>query len=238
MASRFTEWLTEYKKLTEEVRNIPLVNIKEVLSVDGQHFILSMGKESKVENGDQEIDPRYMRSYFTNNKDEFDDVMGLLRTRVKEQRAGAISICNALTEQAIPEVVMARMRGEEVSGDAFDMLKLGAEKKMQELVKTALAFKTPFESFNITIPSGGRFLTLDKTADEIRWANGELEDCCLENITNALEMPLNLGAKLDGKDEIEACMFFLTNFAFIRRDLIALGKKLAAVLVDGKNYPN
>lgn len=220
MASKFTLWLQEYKKLTSEVRNIPLVNIKEVLSVGGQHFILSLGKDSKVEQDDHEIDPKYLRQYFTSNKNEFYDVLEILRTRVTEQRAFAINVCNALTEQAVPEVVMARLQGEQVSGDAFEMLKLGTRKKLDALMKLAQEIKTPFKSFDISIEVAGKNLNLAMAVrgfDSIEWGDIKVSAVQASTVTRHDEGTL------------EDDMFFLTNFEFIKQALTDLGGRLAKV---------
>lgn len=216
MASKYTLWLKDYTDLTLEVKNIPLVNIKEVLSVGGQHFVLSMGKDSKVEQDDHDIDPKYMRQYFTDNKDEFYDVLEILRTRVTEQREFAINVCNALTEQAVPEVVMARMRGEDVSGDAFEMLKLGTRKKLDELAKIAKETKTPFEDFEIKIPVAGQELKWDFSGELLSWGEIEIDWSGRSTTYNVFRL--------------ESDMFFLTNFAFIEAALRDLATKLANVL--------
>ncbi len=230
MATRFTVWLKEYQKLAREVQDIPLINIKEVLSVGGQHFVLSMGKENTILNDKQEIDPKYMRTYFTNFKEEFDDVLEILRTRVKEQREFAINICNALTEAAVPEVVMARLQGEQVSGDAFDMLRLGTKKKLEELMKIALKIKTPFESFTIGLPVAGRQLYWDcGIISSIKWVASN------DEISISFSSGSSDDYKLSG---LEDDMFFLTNYQFIEDALRELGTKISNVLVDGKNYPN
>lgn len=232
MASQYSLWMEDYKKLTESVKGVPLVDIKEVLSVEGKHFILALGKENFVKNGDQEIDMKYMRAYYTGNKDVFANVLETIKARATEQRAFAINICNALTEQAVPEVVMARMKGEEVSGDAFDMMKLGTKKTMEKLGSVLWGIhNSPFESFDITIPSGGKHLRLkeDGVNSTIFWGDPSADDSETSMISGAFS-GARLGEFTEGSLENE--MFFLTNIGFIETDLKTLGIKLANVLTQ------
>ena len=222
MASRFTQWMEEFTELQKKVEGLPLISIKEVLSVGGEHFILSLGKESGIACGDNVIAPAYMRPYFTSNKDEFYDVMDILKEKIAKARAFSIEVVNALTEEAVPEVVMARMRGEQVSGDAFDMLRTGTIRKLDELARVAVAFETPFISFAIRVEDvAGRTLGLACSGgiSTITW--GKLQ----------VKMPASNPSGCEHTEgDLEEDMFFLSNFKFVLKALEELGEKLVNVL--------
>lgn len=197
---RYTDWINDYENLKKEVDGIPLIDIQEVLSVGGNHAVVCLGKKTGIFIDDQDTQPRFMRSWWTEHREEFIYLMESLKDKVREQKQFAIDLCNAMTEQAVPDLVLKRMRGEQVSGDAFTLLKDGVKYKISELEEELVALSPPRQfTFTFNDDVAGQKLRLGFTENR-HW--------------KVMWWGLHSG---DAGTDLEACMYLLANFSLIRK---------------------
>lgn len=206
----YSEWLTEYRKLRDETEGLPLIDVQEALAVGGNHAIVALGKKPGVFVDDHEVDPKYMRPWYASNKEEFAYLLETLKEKAAEQKRFGENLAAALTEEHVPELVMLRMTGEQVSAEPFDMLREGTRRKLKELQEAVSSLENPFLSFSIQFEVAGKTLTLSRRGEQgsLTWGN------------------CSAGPGVQDEGELEDCMYFLSNFKLIVKKVEEFAAKL------------
>jgi len=171
---KFSEWLTKVDKLHQRTKDIALADVSESISCDGNTITITIGKSCSAELNGVQTGVRYLRHLYTNNKEEFDDMLESLEKSTDELVASVNEILLAITDEAVPSTVIARMKGEQVDGDAPGMLETMVKKKLDVLHKKLEKIGSSFKEFEISFPVAGKDLELSRSRRSqqlVRWGN-------------------------------------------------------------------
>ena len=130
---RFSEWLKKLEEQHRKVSRLSLVDITETVTASNKVISITLGKELLVEVNGETTGSRFLRALYTNNKDEFTSLLESLTKRADEVSEAIDNLLEVITEEAIPEVVVARMKGEKVSGDPVEILESMCKKRFEQL---------------------------------------------------------------------------------------------------------
>ena len=218
--TKFTEWLEELGGLQKKLTDVhALSDVKETITLDGKVITINLGKEYNAEVSDfaYPIQPRQLRSLYTNNKDDFDALLESLKQGTEAVVEATDTILSAISEEAVPGAVIARMKGEQVSGDSPDLVKEMAGKKLKELqILIKKQLPVPFlPDFTMSMPIAGHYLEMECSE----------EDCDLSyDALHARRHGVTVG-------DVEVAMYFLANFEVIKAKLQSLLDQLKAIKV-------
>jgi len=98
-----------------------------------------------------------------------------LEKSAEEMIASVNEILLAITDEAVPKTVLARMKGEQVDGDAPGMLKKMVEDKLVKLDRKIRKIGSAFGEYKISFPVRGKDLELEIERSPartlLRWGN-------------------------------------------------------------------
>jgi len=225
----FTQWSTELSKQQERMKATALIDVEESLSVDSRQISVTLGKGRDSLSGicildDNQIQVRFLRPLYTHHKVEFDAMLDSLTTSVDTVMEATHHLMESLTEDAIPDAMIERMRGEQTSGEPKELVIASVSKKLETLEQvllTRMAF-TPsdepvLKSFDIEFPSvADRQLSLELAWGKFRitWGNVERDTNGNCNVPDA-----------------EEGMYFLANYDFIEAKLLKACEALSRVRI-------
>ncbi len=218
----FTEWSTALSKQQERMKETALIDVEESLSVDNRQIsvILGKGRESgmcRINGIDKPA--RLLRHYYTHHKVEFDAMLDSVTTSVDTVMEASDHLMESMTEDAIPDAMIERMKGEQTSGEPKELILASVTKKMEALhaiLSARMAFKTSgdrpalaspdLKAFVLEFPSiAGRQLSL-----ELAWGK-------LGIIWGKVMRDANGNCKVEDHEE---GMYFLANYDFIEATLL------------------
>lgn len=224
--TKFTLWLEELDGLQKKLHDVhSLSDVKETITIDGKVLTFNLGKEYNVETSDASypLAPRNLRPLYTNNKEEFDALLESLKQSTTAVVEATDTILTAISEEAVPGAVMARMKGEQVSGDSPDLVKDMAEKKLKELYDWVFDQipKGILKSFQVVLPIANRELDLQVSHNYS--VSTLLLDIRYDKL-RATQSTVRAG-------DVEQAMYFLANFDVIKAKLQSLLDQLKAIKV-------
>ena len=225
----FTQWSTELSKQQERMKGTALIDVEESLSVDSRQISVTLGKGRDslsgicTEDGNQ-IQVRFLRPLYTHHKSEFDAMLDSLTASVDTVMGATDHLMESLTEDAIPDAVIERMRGEQTSGEPKELVTASVSKKLETLEQvllTRMAFTSHDEpvlkSFDIEFPSvADRKLSL-----ELAWGRFRI-------VWGQIEHDTNGNYKVPDPEE---GMYFLANYNFIEAKLLKVCEALGRVRI-------
>ena len=223
--TKFTLWLEELGGLQKKLHDVhSLSDVSETITIDGKLITINLGKEYNAELSDSSypIAPRHLRPLYTNNKEAFDALLESLKQATETVVLATDTILTAISEEALPGAVMARMKGEQVSGESPDLVKDMAEKKLKELYGRVCEQmpKGIWNQFKVTLPIADRELELETWRSqysetvEIKWGT-----------------KLHVSSSRCVIDDVEQAMYFLANFDVIKAKLQKLLYQIDAIKV-------
>ena len=216
---RFSEWSEKVKKQQYRLKDIALSDVSESISVNGKTITVTIGKDKceALINGTSYW-LKELRSLYTNHKEEFDAVLESI-TQSTEQVATATEIILAtISDEAVPQAVLARMKGEQVSGEPADLIEEMTKKKLQNL----------YESISELLPLS-RFTSFEAELPPI--ANGDL---LLEIMQNEV-YKIGWGNIVIGRrstisiSNMQEAMYFVANFDLIKEAFLQFVRKVKAI---------
>lgn len=157
---RFSEWNTELDKQQGKVGRVGLTNITETITASNSVISITIGKDYRIEIDGTQHGARFLRTLYTKNKEEFDSLLASLTKQADEMADAMDILLETVTDEMIPETVLARMKGEQVSGDSVDMLKAKVTKGLTELGNIFRKTGKVFQEFRIELGSVGHMLDL------------------------------------------------------------------------------
>jgi len=223
--TKFTLWLEELDGLQKKLTDVhSFSDVSETITIDGKILTINLGKEynAEVSDASHPLRPRNLRPLYTNNKEEFDALLESLKQSTTAVVEATDTILTAISEEAVPGAVMARMKGEQVSGDSPDLVKDMAEKKLKELYDRVCEQmpKGIWNSFAVTLPIADRELELET------WRNQYRE---------TVEIKWGKFVHVNGSrcviGDVEQAMYFVANFDVIKAKLQKLLYQMNAIKV-------
>ncbi len=183
----FTEWSTALSKQQERMKETALMDVEESLSINGRQVAVTMGKGRDSLSGivtvdGNDIQVRLLRLLYTHHKVEFDAMLDSLTTSVDTVMEATNSLMESLTEEAIPDAMIERMKGEQTSGEPKELVIVSVTKKLETLEENLLARlalkpsdEIVLKSFDIEFLSvAGRKLSLELAWEKCKISWGTL----------------------------------------------------------------
>ena len=142
---RFSEWR---QKLEEQ--NVRLAKMgmsaTETVILDGNVIILTLtGSELQIDMGGYSTSRvNGLSSIYTKHKQEMDDLLDSLTDQVESILSNGGAILDGITADEVPEIVLKRMMGEQVSADPHEMIKAKCEKLLNDLDKNVIGSRLKF----------------------------------------------------------------------------------------------
>ena len=212
---RFSEWLDKLNKQQARLNDLALSEVSEVISVDNHTIAITLGKNKY----DAEIDgrnsgARFLRSLYTNHKEEFDDMLDSITQGTQAVVEATEVILTAVSDKAIPNAVIARMKGEQTSGEPADLVESMVEKKLTKLseeVGEAAPYGV-FDNFFARLGDiGAKRLIFQVFPIGIHWGKTEI-------ISGRIRIP-----------DAEEAMYFLANYDLIRERILRFIEQIKAI---------
>ena len=129
---RFNEWLSKLDIQQKKVEN-SLGKVSETILINEHSVTIHLGKEYEAVIDGSSYRPKELRFLYTNNKEEFANLLEVLTHWVTEIAEATDFILEALTEEAVPGAVLARMTGAKEDTSSQQLLSRMCEKKLKEL---------------------------------------------------------------------------------------------------------
>lgn len=213
---RFNEWRDRVIATHLRVKEVALQDIVETIAVNGSDIQITMGREFKVAVDGNPTDLRYLRTLYTKAKEEFLEMLESLEASVDAVKAATEGLMVMVTDQAIPELVVKRLTGDNPACDTRSVLNHMAGKKLSELVIILKPLKDMdilqgFELINLQCAGEPFSLNYAIWRFNLTWAG----------------LSLSNQARLD--HDIELNLKFLANFDAIKTKLEQIVAKLCAL---------
>lgn len=215
----FSQWSTELSKQQERMKETALTDVEESLGINDKQVSVILGRGRDPVYGIVSVDgldthTRRLRPLYTHHKDEFDAMLDSLTTSVDTVMEATNLLMESLTENAIPDAMIERMKGDQTSGDPKELVASSVKQKLETLQETLLKRlypKTPtdevvLKSFELEFPAvAGRKLEVDFAWGKIslRWGKVEFD------ASGRTRVP-----------DTEEGMYFLANHDFIEAKLL------------------
>ncbi len=226
----FTQWSTELFNQHERMKDTALIDVHENLDVDGRQVFITLGRGRNPLDGICLLDGlatqvRMLRPIYTHHKTEFDAMLDSLTASVDTVMGATNHLMESLTEDAIPDAMIARMTGEQTSGEPKELIMASVKSKMETLQETLLVRlrlnpkdEPVLKSFGIEFPSvADRKLELELYQLQFRITWGEV----LIDTDASVEVP-----------DTEEGMYFLANYKHIEEILLKAVEMLGSVKVS------
>ena len=211
---RFSEWLDKLNKQQARLNDLALSEVSEVISIDNHTIAITLGKKKY----DAEIDgtntgPRFLRPLYTNNKEEFDSMLESITQSTQAVVEATEVILTAVSDKAIPNAVIARMKGEQTSGEPADLVESMVEKKLTKLSEeVGEAPYGVFDNFSVDLGNiAERRLVLRADPLCIYWGRISIQ-------RDRVQIP-----------DAEEAMFFLANYDLIRERILRFIEQIKAI---------
>ena len=213
---RFSEWLDKLNKQQARLNDLALSEVSEVISIDNHTIAITLGKgkyETEIDGRDSGA--RFLRSLYTNHKEEFDDMLESITHSTQAVVEATEVILTVVSDKAIPEAVIARMKGEQISGEPADLVESMVEKKLTKLSEE-VAKAYPYgvlDAFNASLGEiAGKVLALRYGAQlRIVWGR------------------ISVTGEQTTVPDAEEAMYFLANYDFIRERVLRFIEQIKAI---------
>ena len=203
---RFNEWTQAITVEHDKVKNFAVITPTESITVEGETFTLTLGKQLIIHQGKNELSSiLLLRPYYTANKEAFEGMLESLRSQADTVASIGNDIVTALVAPEIPKAVLQRMSGEE---DDTTLAGIMVERKLKELVKESQKFPILALGGFALLPVATRSLSFERVDQrnkcKIDWGSISIDQ----------DSTVDLG-------ESEDQVFFLANFNLIKSRLVA-----------------
>ena len=213
---RFSQWLKKLDGQQARLNELALSPVSESISVDGKLITITIGKgQYDCEADGSKTAPCFLRPLYTNNKEEFDAMLESITEATDRVVEATEVILTSVSREAVPAAVMARMKGEKVSGDPAELVTSMTESKLKKLHET-LWGEQPyggFDSFDFNFsPVAGKALSLVLNIRlHIMWGR------------------ISTDGSRFGIPDVEEAMYFLANFEVIKERILRFIEQVKAI---------
>lgn len=219
-------WLKELDKCHDRVRDAAFCDIFRSITVDSHQVSVSIqARESNIcldSNAigwTSHIQPTWRRKLtqlYNAHKQEFACLLDEMRMATDSVSEAVGKMLDALTSDSIPDLVLRRMKGEQVDTSPVASLKMLASEKLKEL--PPLLSESPFESYEIHLAVAGQPLELEYRHGKVSIAWGKL------SISDSYRSDFSIRL-----DDAEQCLLLVRKFEIIKAKVIAFCESLEAV---------
>lgn len=224
---RFSEWLDKLNKQQARLNDLALSEVSEVISFEDHIVAITIGKGTYFAEVDgSSAAPRFLRSLYTNHKEEFDAMLESITHSTDVVVEATEVILTTVSDKAIPEAVIARMKGEQTSGEPADLVESMTEKKLKNLLDAVHGELKTFEESPATIFSEFQ-VDLEPVAEKpllikyqaglafhIQWGRTSISD--------------QHGISLNIPD-VEEAMYLLANYDLIKERILRFIEQIKAI---------
>ena len=221
---RFSEWLDKLNKQQARLNDLALSEVSETIAANGQIISVTIGKgkyDATVDGSD--CAARFLRPLYTNNKEEFDAMLESITQSTNQVVEATEVILTTISDEAIPQAVINRMKGEKTSGEPADLVESMAEKRLKELLgcvyeKLKTFEKVPatlFNQFQVYLaPIADKPLMVDYSglALHIGWGRTSIHS------RSGVTIP-----------DVEEAMYFLANYDLIKERILRFIEQIRAI---------
>ena len=165
--------------------------------MDGSSIIVSIGKEYRATIDKVEYQIRNLRSFYTHNKEEFNNLLDSITEQAKAIVEVTNTILESVTADSIPELVMDRMEGKHEAPDSPEMIRGLVTKRLGELWDI-FDRKYVTEQFTIILDVAGKKLLVAQ-GQSISWDH--------LTVFNTKQVRVQ---------DVECCVYFLAQYDTIR----------------------
>lgn len=169
---KFREWTDKISVLKVEI-----YEASESLYADGHSIVVTVrpgrvGAYAEIDG--RETDTRYLRTFFTHNKENFEAMLESLTEQCAELGTATEAMVGVAAYDAIPGAVIDRLKGEE---ETKTLIQKAVETRMRELVGVASKIEHVFREFDFEfVPFGDNSFDLEKSSRGlvIRWGGSAI----------------------------------------------------------------
>ena len=219
-------WLKELEKCHDKVRDANFCDIFRSITVDSHQLSISIqGPESNISLDSNDIgwishiQPTWKREFtrlYNAHKQEFAYLLDEIRAATDSVSEAVGKMLDAFTSDSIPDLVLRRMKGEQVDTSPVASLKMIAGEKLKEL--PPLLSESPFESYEIHLAVAGQTLQLEYRHGKVSIAWGQL------SISDGYHSDFSIRL-----DDVEQCLLLIRNIEAIKAKIAAFSDSLKGV---------
>lgn len=142
---RFSEWRQKLEEQNSRLAKMGMPATETVI-LDGKVIIVTLsGSEIQLDiDGYATSQIRNLSPIYTKHKQEMDDLLDSLTDQVECILSNGGAILDGITADKVPEIVLKRMMGEQVSADPHEMIKAKCEKLLNDLDKNVIGSRLNF----------------------------------------------------------------------------------------------
>ena len=144
---KFNQWNDRLVAAHDKVKDIAIYEISESIAINGCSITITLGKEIVTLIDGNQSHIRHLRHLFTHAKSEFEAMLESLESSASTCAEAMGELLSVVTHEIVPELVINRIAGEEVSGDNREMLQHMVNKKMGELWEVFIKSEGVFNEF-------------------------------------------------------------------------------------------
>jgi len=219
-------WLKELDKCHDRVRDAAFCDIFRSITVDSHQVSVSIqgaGSSISLDSNDigwiSHIQPTWRKEFtrlYNAHKQEFAYLLDEIRVATHSVSEAVGNMLDAFTSESIPDLVLRRMKGEQVDASPIASLKMLAGEKLKEL--PPLLSEGVFESYEIHLSVAGQTLELEYRHGKVSIAWGKL------SISDGYHSDFSIRL-----DDVEQCLLLVRKFEIIKAKVIAFCESLEAV---------
>ncbi|MBE9512624.1 MAG: hypothetical protein IMY77_00980 [Chloroflexi bacterium] len=219
-------WLKELEKCHDKVKDANFCDIFRSITVDSHQLSISIqGPESSItlDSNDigwiSHIQPTWRRDLnqlYNAHRQEFACLLDEIRMATDSVAEAVGKMLNVFTSDQVPDLVLRRMKGEQVDTTPVASLKMLAGEKLKEL--PPLLSGGTFESYEINLPVAGQTLELAYKHGKVSITWGQLS--IGDGYNSDFSIHLN---------DLEQCLLLVRNFEAIKAKVIAFSDSLEGV---------
>ena len=219
-------WLKELGKCHDRVKDANFCDIFRSITVDSHQLSISIrGPESSItiDSNDigwiSHIQPNWKRDLtqlYNAHRQEFACLLDEIRMATDSVSEAVGKMLSAFTSDQVPDLVLRRMKGEQVDTTPVASLKMLAGEKLKEL--PPLLSGGAFEGYEIHLAVAGQTLELEYKHGKVSITWGQL------SISNSYQPDFSTCL-----DDAEQCLLLVKNFEIIKAKVTAFSDSLEAV---------
>lgn len=230
MARRFKEWEADLRKQQERHSMISLSDVEETISFPDPTMgpntytsvIVKLGKDIyQAVINDDEFAPIFLRPFYTNHKEEFEDLLESLTKQTDLVVKASVTLFDAATSDAVPEATLERLKGNQVEEDAIAMIRETCERRFKSLLGMLVVLPLGIvETIDFTVDVCDKPLTI-----EVNQSSGDNVMVGWGNISAFR----SYGSFHSDFKDAETAMYFTLNYEAIRIRIVNLMEQIARI---------
>ena len=221
------QWLEELKSCHDKVKDTTFCDVVRSVTVDSRMATVAMkGDQCQItvdghlfgsSCGISRSRKRDFTSLYNAHREQFSALLEEIRTATESVSKAVSSMLGAMTSDQVPELVMKRMRGEQVDSDPVAAIRAIAGDKLRELIPLLSVGR--FTCYEVDLDVAGKTLTLQYRHGRRTLGWGKL------SISDSAHRP----DYFIHADDIEQCLLLIRNIEAIKDRIASFSSSLDIV---------